>query len=336
MKLLHHLLYLSCFLLVTYSHLARAIQYETVVPPTSFETTGITNAGPSGDDSSLQVSIGFNFSFNGSTHSQLYINSNGSLSFNNGYTGYSVFSLPRSYPNSWILPFWHDLNPAASGSGSIKYGTVGSAPNRRFIVHWDQVYPYPWDFSYGQAICSFQVVLYEDGSIRYRYDENNLNCDGTNNGYNRATVGVQENFNPNVFTQHSYNTAIDLNKDIVYAPFKPALTVTKTSSVISDPNNGSTNPKRIPGSILRYTITVDNANSSHASNVNVADTLMTDVSWEGNMTITSPFINSGALKSLTDATDSDEGSFDGSALQVNCSFVTDSGPCIVTFDVSVD
>ncbi len=327
-KLLANLIY-SLLLLNFYCSNAIAVQYETVVPQTSFETTGIASAGPTGDDSTLLVNIGFSFPFNGTTYSQLYINSNGSLSFGGGYTGYNSFSLPTSNPNSWILPFWDDLNPSAGGS--IKYGTLGTAPNRYFITHWDSVYPYPWNYTYGTAICSIQVVLYESGTIRFRYDPGNLNCDGT-----YATVGVQDDYSPSVYTQHSFDTAIDLTKDIVYSPFKPALTVTKTSSVFWDPNNAAANPKRIPGAKVRYSVTVENANDSHAANVNVADTLMSGVSWEGNMSITSPFVNSGVLKSLTDAADSDEGSFDGSAIQVNCTYVTNNGPCVVNFEVSVD
>lgn len=38
----------------------------------------------------------------------------------------------------------------------------------------------------------------------------------------------------------------------------PALQITKISDIISDPVNNTTNPKRIPGSIVRYTITVTN------------------------------------------------------------------------------
>ncbi|MGD9841380.1 MAG: hypothetical protein AB7F79_01675 [Steroidobacteraceae bacterium] len=39
----------------------------------------------------------------------------------------------------------------------------------------------------------------------------------------------------------------------------PSLQVTKVSQLISDPINGTTNPKRIPGSIVSYTVTVTNA-----------------------------------------------------------------------------
>jgi uncharacterized repeat protein (TIGR01451 family) len=59
-----------------------------------------------------------------------------------------------------------------------------------------------------------------------------------------------------------------------YTILAAALTATKTSRVISDPVNGTTNPKMIPGSVVEYCIAVANAaGSATASNVNVTDTL---------------------------------------------------------------
>jgi uncharacterized repeat protein (TIGR01451 family) len=59
----------------------------------------------------------------------------------------------------------------------------------------------------------------------------------------------------------------------------PALAVQKISTVLTDPMNGATNPKRIPGSVLRYTITVTNAGagSIDASSLAIADPLPSDV-----------------------------------------------------------
>jgi uncharacterized repeat protein (TIGR01451 family) len=59
-----------------------------------------------------------------------------------------------------------------------------------------------------------------------------------------------------------------------YTILAASLTATKTSRVISDPVNGSTNPKMIPGAVVEYCIAVANASgSATASNLNVTDTL---------------------------------------------------------------
>ena len=41
-------------------------------------------------------------------------------------------------------------------------------------------------------------------------------------------------------------------------PNKATLTITKASTLISDPVNGTTNPKMIPGAIVEYAVTVTN------------------------------------------------------------------------------
>jgi len=62
--------------------------------------------------------------------------------------------------------------------------------------------------------------------------------------------------------------------DDEYFIVAPALTVTKTSVVISDPFNLLVNPKAIPGATMEYTITVANAAAgAQATGVVVADVL---------------------------------------------------------------
>jgi hypothetical protein len=66
-----------------------------------------------------------------------------------------------------------------------------------------------------------------------------------------------------------------------YTVSAPVLTVTKQSRVISDPFNGTTNPKFIPGALVEYCIVVANAaTGAAANNVNIADTLPTQTTYE--------------------------------------------------------
>lgn len=48
------------------------------------------------------------------------------------------------------------------------------------------------------------------------------------------------------------------NVDLASLVFKPALTVSKSSTAYSDPINGTSNPKMIPGAVAQYTIAVAN------------------------------------------------------------------------------
>ena len=61
-------------------------------------------------------------------------------------------------------------------------------------------------------------------------------------------------------------------KGVSFCPM-PSVTLTKTNAPWSDPVNGTTNPKMIPGADLIYTLTVANANTSP---VDLSTTVLTD------------------------------------------------------------
>ena len=64
--------------------------------------------------------------------------------------------------------------------------------------------------------------------------------------------------------------------DVCFAQnFDPILEVTKVATLLSDPVNGSNNPKAIPGAILEYTINVSNIGigSTDANSVEITDPL---------------------------------------------------------------
>jgi hypothetical protein len=66
-----------------------------------------------------------------------------------------------------------------------------------------------------------------------------------------------------------------------YTVAAPLLSVYKTSRVVSDPVNGTTNPKAIPGAIVEYCLIVANATGgATASSVNLSDTLPTQVTYD--------------------------------------------------------
>jgi uncharacterized repeat protein (TIGR01451 family) len=64
------------------------------------------------------------------------------------------------------------------------------------------------------------------------------------------------------------------------------VTVAKTSRVVSDPVNGTTNAKAIPGATVEYCITVANATGgAPATDVNVTDDLPSDVTYQAGFGI---------------------------------------------------
>jgi uncharacterized repeat protein (TIGR01451 family) len=71
-----------------------------------------------------------------------------------------------------------------------------------------------------------------------------------------------------------------------YTVLAAALTATKTSRVISDPFNGSTNPKMIPGAVVEYCIAVANAaGSATATGISVSDVLPAETSYDSSFGI---------------------------------------------------
>ena len=92
------------------------------------------------DEVSSALPIGFDFAFYGDTYSEFYISSNGFITFtaNSGSGCCNGQSLPDlSTPNNLIAFDWNDINP--QDGGTMRYETIGTAPNRILIMDWDSV-----------------------------------------------------------------------------------------------------------------------------------------------------------------------------------------------------
>jgi hypothetical protein len=89
-----------------------------------------------------------------------------------------------------------------------------------------------------------------------------------------------------------------------YSVYTATLSVLKTSTIISDPTNGTTNPKFIPGAVIQYCIAVTNAaGSADASSVAVNDPLPSTITYDSTYGIK---LN-GTVSSGTCATDGSAG-----------------------------
>ncbi len=69
----------------------------------------------------------------------------------------------------------------------------------------------------------------------------------------------------------------------VFKVVTAALTVTKSVAPVCDPFNGSSNPKNIPGSFVRYTIAIANTGAASATLSSIADTLTALVTFDPNL-----------------------------------------------------
>lgn len=112
------------------------------------------------DEYSGIIPIGFNFSFYDSTYTELVIGSNGVVTFDTAYAAqYCPWAIDQAIPtaayhkNSIMAPFM-DL----TSSTVIKYGVVGTAPNRRFVVMY-----FPIAYSCNIS-CWLMAVIINEGS----------------------------------------------------------------------------------------------------------------------------------------------------------------------------
>jgi subtilisin family serine protease len=151
-----------------------------------------------GDDASLRVELPFTFNFYGQDYSAAYVATNGYMNFLAANSVLANAAIPgTAAPNAAIYPFWDDL--FADASTSIRTETVGSAPNRQFVIEWRNIRPY------GDTTrrMDFEVVLTETGRIVTQY--RNIANDGREQG-NSATLGI-ENATGTVALQYSLNQA---------------------------------------------------------------------------------------------------------------------------------
>jgi hypothetical protein len=88
------------------------------------------------DEVSSAIPLGFDFNFYGYAYSQLHVSSNGFVTFDENYDPGCCEgqSLPAVGPSNFIAFDWTDLYPLYVGN--ITYYTVGSAPNRTFVLNF--------------------------------------------------------------------------------------------------------------------------------------------------------------------------------------------------------
>ena len=165
------------------------------------DTVGATNSGITGDDTFGMIALPFAFSFYGTNYSYCYPSTNGQMGFSTGVRYYFNYALPTTnLPANHLCPYWDDLY--VDSSASLLYKTVGSAPNRQFVVIWDSVRTYS-----GSYRLVLEVILSEsDNSITYQYRYLDTNARGQS-----ATVGEQQAQTGNDYLQYSYDTSSLIN-----------------------------------------------------------------------------------------------------------------------------
>lgn len=105
-------------------------------------------------------------------------------------------------PPSLIAPFWDDLL-LKSGS-TVTYRTIGTAPNRRFVVEWSNVSILDEQGNDLNASLTFEAILFEGSNdIQFVYQT----LTGTRSDGSSATIGAQDLKRTTAF-QTGFNQAV--------------------------------------------------------------------------------------------------------------------------------
>jgi len=125
----------------------------------------------SGDDTVKNaIPIGFDFPYYGNTYNSFGISTNGFIAFSNLSDSYNnAVSLPTSSaPGNMLAVFWDDLYFKDGGFPSADMDKAYSyydADNSRHIIEFWEV-----PFYSGYDPNTFQIILYEDGTIVFQYN----------------------------------------------------------------------------------------------------------------------------------------------------------------------
>ncbi|GAA4733804.1 hypothetical protein Prum_012450 [Phytohabitans rumicis] len=174
-------------------------RYTAVEGPRTFVPANDTVLPSSGDDGIQEVTLPFPVALYGQSYPTAWIANDGVIAFE-AMTNqpYDPWPLPSewesSHPNTAVYPFQHDW--VLDASASIRTATTGTAPNRRFIVEWRNVY----SLADPNARVSFEAVFHEQGDIEIVWDDIDVNFYEQGG---EATVGV-ENADGTQAVQYGY------------------------------------------------------------------------------------------------------------------------------------
>ncbi len=156
-----------------------------------------------GDDSlSAPLDLGFSFRLGATSYTQVRVNTNGRVLFNNTYCSYGTAATgnPRTYPNplpstnlnNALQIYGADLDENAAGT--VTYATTGTAPNRIFVVTWNNVSAWQEGGAQnrgGGTSYNLQIQMHETGDFYFVYGTSDDTTEPTNTAMGPAQIGWQ-------------------------------------------------------------------------------------------------------------------------------------------------
>jgi hypothetical protein len=194
-----------------------------------FPSTGATlipatnDIGNHCDDCVTNVNLPFPVTVYGTPYTSANVGSNGLLNFNstqqNIYTNncLPVHSNPPPFAST-LFPYYDDLRTdVMTSTHGIYSATIGSAPNREFVLEWHATYYFS-----DTAETNFEVILNENSPVMsVIYGQNATVAQGAN-----PASGIQLNLNQ--YTAYSCDTDLPAGTRVDYVPITCGITPTVT------------------------------------------------------------------------------------------------------------
>jgi hypothetical protein len=136
------------------------------------------------DDTTTALPIGFGFPFYENVYTELYIGSNGIITFGAPSKARTNSDIPDvEVPNNMVSMWWDDLDPRKGGNIYYYFDEA----NDRFIVSFVEIRNYL--STTGTGSLSFQAILQSNGKIYLQYDIMDPGSDP--DGLGGATIGIE-------------------------------------------------------------------------------------------------------------------------------------------------
>jgi hypothetical protein len=173
------------------------IDSDTTEGPTYnwVDTSGADVVMSTADDIRMFVPFGFGFPYYDTVYDYGHVSSNGWLLFGNDQQSHAPNPLilpDPSLPNAALYPYWADLRFGPGyGGGSLRRKMDGTAPNRRCTFIWQDVLRVGTADTTNRI--SFELVLHENGTIEYQYQDVDAGDLNYNNAKN-AGIGLEDKY----------------------------------------------------------------------------------------------------------------------------------------------
>lgn len=172
--------------------------YGFVKTPFAYQTITGTNLNL-GDDSVAQIAPPFPVQFGGGSFNQMFVSSNGTISFTDPFGDYiNRLLTPQDFPGfqhdptTLVAPLWEDLLPVKGTAQNVFWAVTGTAPNRQLVVEWRSVRSFACRTD-NDVNVTFEVVFNEStNDIQFNYNDTVFggNCFDEDDGRG-ATIGIQ-------------------------------------------------------------------------------------------------------------------------------------------------